>query len=154
MRKKYIVNNTCPFDFIAFIISMAYIDHPQYKYFIDASDNTLLQFCKNLAVNGTSKISYMTRLDILKHIFEEQESINDVKVIDARCNVLFMVTKLLKTAPSAIDRMICSDNINCPHSTRDVPSPTVIVWLKKNNIQDLNDALNVVMNVQFDGWCT
>jgi len=141
MRKKYIVNNTCPFDSIAFIISMAYIDHPQYKSFIDASNNTLLQFYKNLAVNGTSKISYMTRLDILKDIFEEQESINNVKVIDARCNVLFMVTKLLKTAPSAIDRMICSNDINCPQSIRNVPSPTVIVRLQKNNIQDLNDAL-------------
>lgn len=141
MKKKYIINNTCPFDSIAFILSMAYIDHHQYKSFIDASDNTFLQFCKNLAVNGTSKTSYMTRLDILKDIFDEQESINNIKVIDATCNVLFIITKLLKTAPSAIEHMISSNNINCPHSNRNVPSPTIIVRLR-NNINDLNNALN------------
>ncbi|CAI6354687.1 unnamed protein product [Macrosiphum euphorbiae] len=131
----------CSFESIAFILSMAYLDHPQYKSFVDVSDNTLLQFCKHLALNGTSKISYMTRLKILG-IFDEQESINNVRVIDARCNVLFIITKLLKTAPSAIEHMVCSNNINCPQSTRDVPSPTIIVRLK-NNMQDLNNALNL-----------
>lgn len=38
--------------------------------------------------------------------------------------------------------MICSNNINCPQSTRDLPSPTIIVRLQ-NNMQDLNNALNL-----------
>lgn len=142
MRNKYIINNTCPFDSIAFIITMAYIDHPQYRVFIDSSDNIFLNFCKDLAVNGTSRISYMSRLEILKNMFDEQEGVMNVKIVDARCNVLFIVTALLKTAPSAIVYKTCSDK-DCSGVKIEVPCPTIITeHLSNSNFKNLNDALN------------
>lgn len=57
-KSKYILCNTCPFDSICFFIVMAYIDHPQYKSYIDTSNNCLLKLCKNLALNGSSVITY------------------------------------------------------------------------------------------------
>lgn len=141
MRKKYIVNNTCPFDSIAFIISMAYIDHSQYRAFIDSNNNVLLNFCKTLAVNGTSKASYVSRLEILQSIFKEREGITQVKIIDSRCNVLFIVTKLLKTAPSAFNHITCTTNDQCFNSEKYVPSPTLILQMR-DNFQDLNHAIN------------
>lgn len=46
-KQKYLIFNTCPFDSIAVIISMAYIANTRYKGFIESKENDLLQFCKD-----------------------------------------------------------------------------------------------------------
>lgn len=38
-KQRYLLHNTCPFDSIAVIIAMAYIDNDQYKQFIDTEKN-------------------------------------------------------------------------------------------------------------------
>jgi len=55
-KQRYLLHNTCPFDSITVIITMAYIDNNQYKQFINTEQNELLQFCIDLAIHGSSKI--------------------------------------------------------------------------------------------------
>lgn len=104
---------------------MAYIDHPQYKSYIDTSNNCLLRLCKHLALNGSSVMTYKQRLQIHQTIFKEVDSIADVKIIDGRCNVLFIITQLLRTEPSAIHKLICS-NEKCQGSPKGKFSPIKI----------------------------
>lgn len=139
-NKRYIVHNTCPFDAVAAVITMAYIDYPQYKHFVDSSENQFLKFCKNLAINGTSQHIYKERLQILKQIFKEDDGVTEIKLIDARCNVLFLVTKLFINAPSAIENVHCSNN-NCPYFNIKRNSPTIIVRFK-NGIECLEKSLH------------
>jgi len=138
-NKIYIIHNTCPFDAVAAVITMAYIDYPQYRDFVDCNKNIFLKFCKQLAVNGTSKQIYKERLQILKGIFKEVDGVTEIKLIDARCNVLYLVTKLFVNAPSAIEYVNCS-NKNCPYFNIERNSATVIVRLE-NGIQSLEDSL-------------
>jgi len=69
-----------------------------------------------LAINETSKQTYIERLRILKNIFKEvADGVTEIKLINARCNVLYLVTILFVNAPSAIEYVHCS-NSNCPTS--------------------------------------
>lgn len=43
-NKRYIIHNTCPFDAVAAVITMAYIDYPQYRDFVDCNKNIFLKF--------------------------------------------------------------------------------------------------------------
>lgn len=52
-KKRYMVHNTCPFDSLAVIISMAYLDFTQYRNFVNSSSNVFLKFCKDLVVPST-----------------------------------------------------------------------------------------------------
>jgi len=54
-KQRYLVNNTCTFDFVAVIISKAYLDNPKYKTFIEDNKHQFLNFCKTLAIYGPSK---------------------------------------------------------------------------------------------------
>jgi len=118
---------------------MAYIDYPQYRDFVDSNKNIFLKFCKNLSINGTSKQIYIERLQILKDIFKEVDGVTEIKLIDARCNVLHLVTKLFVNAPSAIEYVHCS-NSNCPYFNIERNSATIIVRLE-SGMQSLEDSL-------------
>lgn len=95
--------NTCPFDAVAMIIAMAYIDIPSYNIFINSNKNEILLFCKSLALHGSNKQTYIDRFKILKNSFEESNNVSNIKLLDKRCNALFIVTKLLTNASLAID---------------------------------------------------
>jgi len=125
-RKRYMVHNTCAFDSVAVMISMAYLDHCQYQQFIDSVNNDFLMFCKILAMKGTSKSTYIERLFLLKNIFPEIDGITDVKLIDARCNVLHLITKLMNNAPSATENKLCS-NDKCKNNNITKYSATIIL---------------------------
>ena len=88
-----------------------------------------MEFCKNLVTTNTSAIIQKERLKILKTIFKEDTGITGVNIIDCTCNVLFIVTSLLKDAASAYEHIECN-NTNCKSVIRIVPSPTIIVRLK------------------------
>jgi len=139
-KQRYLLHNTCPFDSIAVIITMAYIDNNQYKQFIDTEKNELLQFCKDLAIHGSSKMMYLKRLHILKNIFDESDGITNVKLIDARCNITYIISKLLKDVPSAIEELRCS-NINCINAEKNLSSPTIILNFC-GGFNNMNTALN------------
>lgn len=107
-KDKYIVHNTCPFYSVVVMLPMAYIDIPSYKYFVDDNDNEFLTFSKQLANLGSCQSLYNTRVSIIRKIFREDEGITNLKIIDARCNVSFIIINLLKTAPSSIEVIMCS----------------------------------------------
>lgn len=125
-KEKYIIYNTCPFDSISFIISMAYIDHPQYKQYIDSCNNHLLKFCKDLAINGSSKITYKNLLELHQTIFEEVDGVTGVKIIDGKCNITHIITNFLRTAPSAIHQRTCS-YVDCTILKKDLNSATIVL---------------------------
>uniref|UniRef100_A0A2S2NQ22 NOF-FB transposable element protein n=1 Tax=Schizaphis graminum TaxID=13262 RepID=A0A2S2NQ22_SCHGA len=125
-KKRYLVSNTCAFDSVCILIAMAYTDSKDYQKFINKSDNALLTFCKDLAIIGPSPIIYKKRLEILKTIFQEDLGITDVVVINAECNVLHIITTLMKTNPSTTKIKTCSNN-NC--RAKEHISPTIIVRL-------------------------
>lgn len=139
-KQKYLLKNTCPFDSIAAIITMAYIDNIKYKNFIDSKKNDLLQFCKDLAINGCSKTMYLKRIHILKNIFNESHGITHVKIIDARCNITHIILKLLNDVPSAIEEKRCSNEM-CDNSNKSLSSPTIILRFREG-FKNMNAELN------------
>lgn len=143
-NKRYIIHNTCPFDAVAAVITMAYIDYPQYRDYVDSKNNIFFKFCKQLAINGTSKQTYIERLQILKNIFKEVDGVTEIKLIDARCNVLYLVTKLFVNAPSAVESVHCS-NGNCPYFNIERNSATIIVRLENGILSLENSLLNYTL---------
>jgi len=70
-KKRYLISNTCPFDSVAFIITIAFIDSNSYKIFVEEQTNELLRFCRNLA-SGVPRLEiYKERINILKELFTE-----------------------------------------------------------------------------------
>ncbi|CAI6370123.1 unnamed protein product [Macrosiphum euphorbiae] len=122
------------------MLSMAYIDIPSYKCFVDGNDNELLKFSKQLANNSSFRSLYNTRVSIIRKIFNEDEGITNLKVIDARCNVMFIITNLLKTAPSSIEDIVCS-KMDCTYTKRHTSSPTIILGLR-HEFSTLQNAIN------------
>lgn len=139
-KQRYIVINTCPFDALAVIITMAYTDFITYKTFVDSSENNMLSFCKSLALYGPTKKTYTDRLELLKPIFKSSNDISRIKVIDAKCNVSFVATKLFVNAPSAIENIRCTTD-GCKNNNKDIESATLILRFKdfKNLQNSLND---------------
>lgn len=67
----YVVTNTCAFDSIVVAIAVAYNDNNLYKQFIDNSKNVFLIFAKDLAMQGSNKIIYNRRVELLQLYFEK-----------------------------------------------------------------------------------
>lgn len=136
-KKRYLISNTCPFDSVAFIITIAYTDSNLYKEFIEKQTNTVLRFCKNLA-SGVPRLDiYKERINILKELFTEDQGVTDVALINTECNVLFICTSLLKDVPSAIEFINCP-NLKCA-STK-YACPTIILKFS-NRFKDLENDL-------------
>lgn len=138
-KKRYLISNTCPFDSVTFIITLAYIDSNSYKKFVEEQTNRVLRFCKNLA-SGVSRIDiYTERINILKELFTVDQGVTDVTLINTECNVLFICTSLLKDVPSAIEF------INCPNLTCapiKYASPTIILKFS-NRFKNLENDLKL-----------
>lgn len=134
-KKRHLVLNTCPLDLICSIIAMAYTDSENYKKFININTNKTLQFYRDLAINGRSSYIYKKRLEILKTIFSEDQGITDIVVINAQCNVLYIINMLLKSSPSATEIKPCSSE-KC--GVKEWNSPTITTKLTCGliNIQD------------------
>jgi len=143
---KYMVHNTCPFDSISSAIAMAYIDYSTYREFIDNSSNIFLKFCKDLALNGSSKKIYTERVNFIKNIFSADEGITHVRLIDAKCNISYIITSLLKNAPSAVEDMNCN-NQNCQNSNRQASCPTIILRFQQD-LSGIEDLLNIYTQVK------
>lgn len=136
-KKRYLISNTCPFDSVAFIITIVYIDGNSYQKFVEEQTNTVLRFRKNLASGVPRFNKYKERINILKELFTEDQGVTDVTLINTECNVLFICTFLLKDVPSAIEFINCP-NLKCA-STK-YACPTII--LKFSNIfKDIENDL-------------
>lgn len=110
-KKQFLVTNTCAFDALAVVIAVAYVDNQTYRTFIDLNKNEMLGFCKNLAIHNPTKQTYIKRLELLVKIFKEEKSISRVHLIDARCNVTLLITKLLHDTPSAMENIKCKNQV-------------------------------------------
>lgn len=76
----------------------------------------------------------------MKNIFEESDGITNVKLIDARCNITYIISKLLKDVPSAIEELRCS-NKKCINAKKNLSSPTIILNFCEG-FNQMNTALN------------
>jgi len=61
---------------------------PSYKYFVDGNDNELLTFSNQLTNQGPCRSLYNDRVSIIRKIFNEDEGITNLKVIDAMSHLL------------------------------------------------------------------
>jgi len=146
-KNKYLVLNTCPMDAVVAIIAMANIDFQSYRNFVNSSENQMLNFSKKIALYGPTTNPYKERLIILKTIFDESTSISNLKIVDARCNVSFIVTKLLKDVPSAIENIKCS-GYDCINKHKQINNPTIILRYTENGFKDLREALINYISLQ------
>lgn len=140
-KKRYLLQNTCPFDSITVLIAIAYNDNEKYKNYLDNSTNDLLKFCTKLATEPVSKNTYISRLSLLRKIFQEDTGITDISLIDARCNVNFIATSFLKESPSAEEYRQCS-NKKCKNSKK-ISSSTIILDRKQNDLTRLEDSIKL-----------
>jgi hypothetical protein len=74
-KNVYILNNTCPFDATLVGICVAYIDYEIFRVRVDSSKNEMLCMAKDIALNGSSSITYHKRLELIMQHFEVQSSI-------------------------------------------------------------------------------
>jgi len=126
-KKRFLVQNTCPFDTVAVLIATAYTDIPNYKKFIDENENNdFLQFCQNLAVYGASHNIYKKRVTLLRKIIDVDIGITDINLIDAKCNSNHIIESYLKNTPSVIETIICS---KCT-STKKFNSPAIVITIQ------------------------
>jgi len=79
-------------------------------------------------------------VSIIRKIFNEYEGITNLKVIDARCNVSFIIINLLKTASSSIEDIKCSKT-DCTFTKKINHSPTIILRLR-HEFSTLQNAIN------------
>lgn len=107
---------------------------------VDGNDNELLTFSKKLAIQGSCRSLYNDRVSIMRKIFQEDEGITNLKVIDARCNVSFIIINFLKTAPSSIEDIMCSKT-DCTYTKKINYSPTIILRLR-HEFSTLQNAMN------------
>jgi len=147
-KKRYLVNNTCAYDSVAVIISKAYVDNPKYKTFIDSVNHQFLNFCKALAINGTSKVLYKERLKILQTIFKENCGVSGVNIIDTECNVTFIISELLKEFPSAYEYFTCN-NKTCKSTKQQQKLRTIILQNQELfEIKNLKTAMERYVEVR------
>lgn len=139
-KKRFLLQNTCPFDSITVLIAIAYNENEKYKNYLNNSTNDLLKFCKKLATEPVSRNTYISRLSLLRNIFQEDTGITDISLIDARCNVNFIATSFLKESPSAEEHRQCT-NKKCTNS-KNISSPTIILHTKQHDLALLEDSLN------------
>lgn len=92
----YLIYNTCPFDSVSGIIAMAYTDVLCYKEFIDLNKSNMLLFCKALGLHGPNNQIYTDGFEILRLFIRESNILFNTKIIDTRCNITYIITKLLE----------------------------------------------------------
>ncbi|XP_050528372.1 uncharacterized protein LOC126898420 isoform X2 [Daktulosphaira vitifoliae] len=136
---KYCITNTCAFNSIVFAITAMYYDSLSYKAYIEKSENELLKFVKELALNGSTQTVYNKRAELLKKYFTIHKLYQSVYMIDAQCNVSKIVTCYFKDEPSVTEILSCA---SCCEITRH--SPTIVLQAvtencKINMLQSLLD---------------
>jgi len=148
-KKRFLLQNTCPFDSLTVLIAIAYNDNEKYQNYLNNSTNDLLKFCIKLATEPVSKNTYKSRLSLLRKIFQEDTGITDISLIDARCNVNFIATSFLKESPSAEECRQCT-NKKCTNS-KNISSPTIILHMKQHDLSRLEDSLKLYVTGKSTG---
>lgn len=125
-KKKFIINNTCPFDSVIVSIAVAYIDYEKYAFFIDETKSEFLILAKDLGLHGALKSTYQKRLILLMPCFDISTCVPSVFTLNAECNVLKVIQDYMKRDPSSTQTMTCS-NKNCPREYKIRYSASIIL---------------------------
>lgn len=75
----------------------------------------------------------------MKNIFNQSDGITNVKLIDAKCNITYIISKLLNDVPSAIEELRCSNKM-CKKDKKKLSSPTIILKFHEG-FKSMNTAL-------------
>jgi len=125
---------------VAVIIARAFIDNDVYKHFVDESSDEFLNFCKSVACGNSSKTIYKARVKLIRKIFNADDGVSGLKVINSECNVTFIIYKLLHEFPSAKEHIKCS-NTNCKNANNLKNCCTIVLdtekLLKISNLEGL-----------------
>jgi len=97
-----------------------------------------------LATKGTSQITYKDRLNLLSTAFKQNLGFTHVSIIDARCNVLYIITELLKDTPSAVEKRTCDKGC----LKNDLACPSIILKLP-NGVESLQSGINNYLNLNY-----
>lgn len=142
----YVLNNTCPFDALVVGIAVAYNDHHVYKQFIDDSKNNILTFSKDLALHGPTRNLYNKRPEILNLHFETKTICENVKSINAECNISKIIQCYLNEVPSVIENIICHQ---CGTIVRTLNAIILPLNEKNSNVQEfLNNYITETKQCQ------
>jgi len=107
-KNTYVMTKTCAFDSLIVGIAVGYVDIPIYKAYIDNSENKFLKMAKDLTLNGCSNVKNKTRLVLLLEHFNVKSEISGKKVLSAECNVSKICYDYLKSAPSSLKHLNCT----------------------------------------------
>lgn len=105
---------------------MASTDFPSYHSYINSKNIEFLNFVVDIANHGTSTKMYNRRLQLLNTIFTSDSCVDNVHLINAECNVSFIIHGLLKEAPSCVEDISCS-NQKCRNYKKSRSSPTIMM---------------------------
>ena len=86
---------------MAAIISRAYIDNDVYKHFVNESSDQFLNFCKSVACRSAQQMICKEHVKLIRKLFNEDDGVSGLKVINSERNVTFIIYKLLREFPSA-----------------------------------------------------
>jgi len=138
-KKRFLVQNTCAFDAVEMLIATAYTNFPIYKKYMDENkQNNFFELCQVLAKYGATQNSYKNRVLLFQQIFSVDTSVTYINLIDARCNVNFIITSYLKYKPSAIKSEVCSKF----KKSKTYNNPSIILNLKDKFKYLENDLKN------------
>lgn len=108
------------------ISTTAYSDNSVYKEFVDYSSDHFLIFCKIVACGSPSTVIYKDWVKLVKQIFNKYDEILGLNVINAECNVNWLISQIFQELPSAKDHI---DALNkCKDSNKFKNYQTIILY--------------------------
>lgn len=143
-KKKMLIFNTCAFDSLLVAISVSYIDNKNYMLYIDDIKlNQFIKLCKDVALHGSTSVSYEQRGHLLveSDFFKISQVEYGTSMLDANVNINALCNKLLSGIPSSIQTLIC---FLCNLNTVFYNSTIILNELSTNNgsLKEINTYLN------------
>jgi len=153
-KKKMLIFNTCAFDSLLVAISVSYIDSKNYMLYIDdIKSNPFINLCKDVALHGSTSVTYEQRGHLLveSELFKISQVEYGTSMLDANVNINALCNKLLSGIPSSIQTLICSI---CNLNTVFYNSTIILNELSTNNgsVKEINTYLNKYIEKQ-ELWC-
>jgi len=149
-----LIFNTCAFDSPLVAISVSYIDSKSYMLYIDGiKTNPFIKLCKEVALHGSTSITYEQRGHLLieSELFKISIVESGTSMLDANVNINALCNKLLSGIPSSIQTLIYS---LCNIKTEFYNSTIILNELITNNgcLKEINTYLNKYCEKKVK-WC-
>lgn len=112
------VANTCAFDSILQIMSVAYCDSPEYKSFVNENPNQLNEMIQGMNTTGVTASTYRSRAFILKDIMHGVKWPSGVLYIDSARHAGALAQSLFTGHPCGKETSVCSLDNTCRHGNK------------------------------------